>query len=76
MFINFNFILKDTILKKKLNEICDKALVKIIKEFNFKIVIGIGKFAEKSAISALKKHQILNIKVNLHFIYSALIDKI
>ncbi|EEB17014.1 Single-strand selective monofunctional uracil DNA glycosylase, putative [Pediculus humanus corporis] len=55
--------IKDLAIKKKLYEICDRALIKILKEFHFEIIVAIGKFAEKNALTALKKNGIGNVKV-------------
>ena len=48
-------------------EICDRALIKILKEFHFEIIVAIGKFAEKNALTALKKNGIGNVKVIITF---------
>lgn len=58
-----NNYLQDINVRKQLYSFCDEAFIQIIKEFDFKIVVGIGKFAEKSAKVALKSSGLNNIKV-------------
>lgn len=49
--------------QKTLNSICDEAFLDIIKDLQVEIIVGIGKFAEKRAISALKNYKESNVKV-------------
>lgn len=49
---------------KLLNLICDKAFIEIIKALQIEVVVGIGKFAEKHAISAIKNQGEINVKVS------------
>ncbi|KAK6639299.1 hypothetical protein RUM43_007571 [Polyplax serrata] len=55
--------IKDIQVRNRLLNICNETFVKIIKEFKFEIVIGVGKFAEKNAITELRRNGLSNVKV-------------
>lgn len=46
-----------------LNLICDEAFLDVIKVLKVEIIVGIGKFAEKRAISVLKNYKDADVKV-------------
>lgn len=67
--MSFNFFQGQE--QKLLNLICDEAFVEIIKALQIEVVIGIGKFAEKRAILALKNKTEINVKVSIPLAHTA-----
>lgn len=49
---------------KILIQLCDEALAEIIEGFGIKVIIGIGQFSVKRAVSVLKKKNITDVKVS------------
>ena len=53
-----------TAIRRPLNDLCDQYLCEAIKLLKVSIVIGIGKYAQERAITALKNSGIQGIQVH------------